>query len=303
MLTMRRRQRRTASTLGAAILAAMLTMLAFTGSASAKLPGEFAKFQFCPFPNLEVRRCTHAVTESGEVVLGSKKSPIVNPVLLQGGLGPVNEEGFAKFFGATNGETLAKVPQPVPGGLLGLVPPENSPPLVAALVELAAENGLTGVDAILELARPASEIKISESHIAEAEGLGLKLPVKIRLDNPLLGAKCYVGSESAPVWWELISGTTEPPPPNEPIEGAPGEVEFLEEGRILKLSNNVLVDNAWAAPKASGCGGVLLSALIDPVINTASGLPAAAGNNTAILENTIHNATAATLRKIDAENP
>lgn len=285
-------RRITAGVLSTALLAALLTTLAFAGSASAKLVGEFERFKFCPFQNLEVRRCTHAVTEGGEVVLGSKKSPIVNPVLLQGGLGKVNEEGFQPFFAATNGETLQKVPQPVPGGLLGLVPPENSPPLVAALVELAAENGLTGVNAILELARPANEIKLSESHIAEAEGLGMKLPVKIRLDNPLLGSNCYIGSEKAPVWWELTS---------EPPIGKPGEVEFLEEGRILKLSNNVIWDDSWAAPEADGCGGVLLSALIDPVINAASGLPDP--ENTAILENTIHNATTLALRKIDLENP
>ena len=184
------------------------------------------------------------------------------------------------------------MPQPVPGGLLGLVPPENSPPLVAALVELAAENGLTGVNAILELARPAKEIKISESHIAEAIGLGLKLPVKIRLDNPLLGSNCYIGSEKAPMWWELTS---------EAPNGAPGEVEFLEEGRILKLTNNVIWDDDWEAPAAKGCGGVLLSALIDPVINAASGLPDP--ENTAVLENTIHNATTLALRKVDSENP
>jgi len=291
MLTMRRKRIKV-GVMGTALLAALLTTLAFTGSASAKLVGEFERFQFCPFQNLEVRRCTHAVTEGGEVVLGSKKSPIVNPVTLQGGLGPADEEEFQPFFAATNGETLEKVPQPVPGGLLGLVPPENSPPLVAALVELAAENGLTGVNAILELARPAKEIKISESHIAEAFGLGLKLPVKIRLDNPLLGSNCYIGSEKAPLWWELTS---------EAPNGAPGEVEFLEEGRILKLSNNVIWDDSWEAPAAKGCGGILLSALIDPVINAASGLPDK--ENTAILENTIHNATTLALRKVDSENP
>lgn len=287
------KQRKTVG-VSAAFLAAVLTVLAFASSASAKLVGDYVQFQFCPYNNLEIRRCTHTVTEGGEVVLGSKKTPIVNPVTLQGGYGPVNEEGFQKFFAATNGETLEKVAQPVPGGLLGLVPPENSPPLIAALVELAAENGLTGVDAILELARPASEIKFSESHIAEGIGLGVKLPVKIRLDNPLLGANCYVGSESAPIWWELTS---------EPPVGAPGEVEFLDEGRILKLSNNVLADATWAAPAAKGCGGVLLSALIDPVLNLAAGLPAKSGVNSAVLENQNHITTAFVLRKVDAENP
>ena len=277
-------------------LAAALTVLAFaSSSASAKLTGEYVRFQYCPYTVVEAgRRCTHAVTEGGEVVLGSKKTPIVNPVTLQGAFGKADAEGFSKFFGATNGVTLEPVPQPVPGGLLGLVPPENSPPLIAALVELAAENGLTGVNATLELARPASEIKFSERHVAEGIGLGLKLPVKVRLENPLLGSNCYVGSESAPVWWELTS---------EPPVGAPGEVEFLEEGRILKLSNNVLSDNTWAAPKASGCGGVLLAPLIDPVINLAAGLPSKSGVNSAVLENTIHVTTAFALRLNDEENP
>jgi hypothetical protein len=301
MLTMRK-QRHPARALSVAALAAMLTALAIAGSASAKLVGEYEKFQFCPWTNTEVKRCTHAVTEGGEVVLGSKESPIVKDVLLQGGFGAADEEGYAKFFAATNGETLEKVPQPVPGGLLGLVPPENSPPLIAALVELAAENGLTGVNAVLELARPASEIVINEINLSTAEGLALKLPVKIKLENPFLGKKCYVGSESAPIWWELTAGKTSPPPPNESIEGESGEIEFLDGGRITRLNGNILVDNAWEAPKASGCGE-WLAFLVDPVINTASGLPAKAGNNTAILENTINVATAAAVKKVDLENP
>jgi hypothetical protein len=279
------------------MLTGALAMLVFAGSASAKLTGEFTRFAFCPINTPEVFKCTQAVTEGGEVVLGSKTAPIVNPVTLQGGFSkPV--ERFSKFFGATNGVTLEKVPQPVPGGLLGLVPPAGSPPLVAALVKLAAENGLTGVNATLELAGPASGITISEANLSEAEGLALKLPLKIRLENPLLGNNCYVGSDGSPVFWELTSGKT----PDGKVEGSSGEIEFLEAGRILQLSGNVLVDNAWAAPKASGCGG-LLSSLIDPVINVASGLPAASGVNAATLENTVSVTTVAAVKANDAENP
>ncbi len=285
-----------------AALAAMLTALLLSGSASAKLVGEYERFQFCPWKDPGVNRCVHSVTEGGEVVLGSKTSPIVNPVTLQGGY-PVVEEGeFSKLVAATNGETLEKVKQPVPGGLLGLVPPENSPPLVAALVELAAENGLTGVNAVLELARPASEVEINETTLAESEGVALRLPVKIKLENPFLGNNCYVGSEAAPIWWELTSGLTSPPEPNKPIKGAPGSVEFIEGGRILKLTGAELVDNAWAAPAAKGCGG-WLAFLVDPVINLASGLPAKAGTNTAILENTIHVTSKSALKTNDEENP
>ncbi len=63
------------------------------------------------------------MTESGEVVLGNKKVPIEKPVILQGGYGVADEEAdFAPFFAATNGITLSKAPQNVPGGLLGIVP-------------------------------------------------------------------------------------------------------------------------------------------------------------------------------------
>jgi hypothetical protein len=301
MLTMRK-QRNPVRAMGPAFLAAMLVALAFTSAASAKLVGEYERFQFCPWKNTEVKRCTHAVTEGGEVVLGSKKSPIINDVTLQGGFSaPVG--GFSKFFAATNGVTLEPVGQPVPGGLLGLVPPEASPPLIKALVELAAENGLTGVDAVLELARPASEIVISETNLAEGIGLALKLPVMVKLENPFLGNNCYVGSEAAPIYWELTAGTTEPPEPNKPITGESGEIEFIDGGRILGLFGNELVDNAWAAPKASGCGIGLLSLLVDPVINVAAGLPAKAGLNTAILENTVHVTSTAAVKKNDEENP
>jgi hypothetical protein len=278
--------------------------LGLAGSASAKLTGEFTKFAQCPYTNLEVKKCVYSPTEGGEVVLGTKKVPIVNPAVLQGGFGkPDPETGFSKFFGASNGVTLSKAAQPVPGGLAGLVPPESSPPLVKAATAFFFENGLTGVNSTLELARPASEIQISENRLGEEIGVAMRLPVKVHLENPFLGSNCYVGSSSSPIWWELTSGTTSPPGPNEPIQGYSGELELFEEGSVLRLSNAVLVDNAWAAPGAEGCGGALLEALVDPVIDAASGLPATAGHNTAILENTINVAAGAAMRLNDEENP
>jgi hypothetical protein len=301
MLTMPR-QRKTVGVVLAAALAAMLAMLALTSSATAKLTGEFTKFQFCPVSNPEATRCLHSVTEGGEVTLGTKTVPIVNPTTLQGGTTEAGEDGFATFLAATNGVTLSKTPQPVPGGLLGLVPPESSPPLVKELLKFATENGLTGVNSTLEIAGPVSGIKVSETRLAEGLGVAIILPIKVRLENPVLGNNCYVGSDSAPIFWNLTTGKTAPPPPNESISGNPGEVEFLEEGRVLGLSGTKLVDNAWSAPAAKGCGG-FLSLLIDPIINLASGLPAKAGVNTAILENTIRVTTPAGVIANDEENP
>jgi hypothetical protein len=288
-----------------AMLAMALASLGLASGASA-FSGAFTRFAFCPYKTAGVDRCAYSLTDGGEVVLGSKKVPIVNPVTLQGGYnleeaeGP--EGGYSKFFAATNGETLSKTPQPVPGGLLGLIPPESSPPLVKAAVELAAKNGLTGVNSTLELAKPASDIRINESHLAEGLGVALKLPLKVHLENPLLGSSCYVGSSASPIIWELRTDTTEPPPPNEPITGNAGLINFLEGARIIEVEGAVLVDNAWSAPAAEGCGG-LLSALIDPVINAVAGLPAAAGHNSATLATAISETTAFSVKKNEEEHP
>jgi hypothetical protein len=278
---------------------AALTALAFAGSASAKLTGEFAKFAQCPYNNLEVKKCLYSPTEGGEVVLGTKKVPITNVSYLQGGFSKPNAEtGFSKFFEALNGITLSKAPQAVPGGLLGIVPPEKSPALVKALSAFFFENALTGVNSTLELAKPASEIKISENHLAEEIGVALELPVKVHLENPFLGKSCYVGSSSSPIWFKLLTGTTA----DGKYKGYGGEVELFEEGSVLQLKNAVLVDDTWSAPAASGCGGIL-SFLVNPIINGQIGLPSASGKNVAILKNTINVASRAAVKLNNEENP
>src|ERR1044071_5302730 len=244
-----------------ALLAVALAALGMAGVAQAKLTGEYAKFAQCPYTNTEVFKCVYSVTEKGEVVLGNKKVPIEKPVTLQGGFGlPVEEkEGaeFYKFYAATNGITLSKTPQNVPGGLLGIVPDASSPFLVKALIKFFLENSLTGVNSTLELAKPASAIKISENNLAGEIGTALQLPVKVHLENPFLGKNCYVGSEGSPITWNLTTGTTKPAAPNSPITGSTGKAEFFEEGSILTLKGSKLVDNKWSAPGASGCGGIL----------------------------------------------
>jgi hypothetical protein len=286
-----------------ALLTVALAALGMAGSAQAELTGNFTKFAQCPYKNEEVRKCIFSVTESGEVVLGSKAVPIVNPVTLQGGAGK-QVSGVAPFFAATNGVTLSKTPQPVPGGLAGLINcKEIKEPFLRFSCELTFENGLTGLNSTLELARPASEIRISENNLAARKGVALKLPVKVRLENPFLGSNCYVGSSESPIIWELTTGKTAPPGPNEPISGGVEKLEFLEEGSVLEVKNAKLVDNAWSAPGVSGCGGFLVELLLNPIINTAAGLPAAAGKNTAILNNTIYVGAAVVVLENDELNP
>ncbi len=290
-----------------AMFAIALATLGFAGSASAKLTGEFKKFEFCPYNNASVERCINSLTTGGEVVLGSKKVPIIKQVVLQGGYMEAPFEGpegeFSKFVEATNGVTLSKAPQNVPGGLAGFVNcKEISNFLLRISCEVTFENGLTGVSSTLELAKPASDIKISELHLAEGIGVAMKLPLKVRLENPFLGSSCYVGSSTTPIKWELTTGKTSPPGPNTSISGNIGEISFLEEAQILKIKGNELVDNAWSAPSANGCGGIF-SFIIDPIVNASSGLPSAAGKNTARLKNEIWMALRNSVKQNNEENP
>jgi len=297
---------RTQTSKGMVLMGLLVTALAVFGlaaTAQAKLTGNYTRFAQFPYKNTAVRKCLYSTTNSGEVVLGSKKVPIVNPVTLQGG-SLKSVEGVAPFEAASNGITLSKTPQPVPGGLAGLVNcKEIKEPFLRFSCELTFENGLTGLNSTLELSKPASEISLSETNLVGEEGTALKLPVKVHLENPFLGSGCYVGSSSSPIIWNLTTGETNPPGPNTKISGKAGQLEFLEEGSIAELKNNSLVENAWSAPGASGCGGFLVELILNPIINSAAGLPAASGKNTAILNNTIFTASAEAVRENNELNP
>jgi hypothetical protein len=259
-------------------------------------------FDQCPYENAEAVRCLYSLTESGTFIMGSKDVPIEEPVTLQAGYTKVSA-GFSKLVAAKNGKTLSEAPQNVPGGLAGLVNcKEISNKLLRISCETALEKGPTAVSATVELAKPPSEVLFSELHFAEEEGVALKMPVKVHLENPFLGGACYVGSSSNPIVLELTTGFTSPPKPNKPIKGSPGNFEFLEGAQILKSTENSLVDNGWSAPGASGCGGIF-SFILDPIVNASSGLPAKAGTNTAILKGTSSIAVASSVKKNNEEHP
>jgi len=271
------------------LLAAVLAvaMLVPAASASAELTGEYARFGKCPTSVSSVEVCIYAESSAGTFTLGKKTVPLKNPVILQGGAGgPFGIFGPMTMVAATDGNTLSKTPQTVPGGLLGIEAPAWWPQFIKDLFNETINNGFTGVTATVELAAPASSVKISLANVLSGEGAAFVLPVKVKLSNPFLGSNCYIGSNSSPINLNLTTGKTSPPPPNTSISGFPGNIVSIEEGNILVDSENKIVDNAFAAGGANGCGGILLSWAIDPFVNSIVGVPSAAGTNTAILEGT-----------------
>jgi hypothetical protein len=278
----------------AVLVVPVILVMACTGTALAVEPqGAFKVFKQCPRFTTGVRFCEYAQIEGGEVKIGTTTVPLnedkKHEIILQGGYSRNSETGAESFFGALNGETLSKTPQNVPGGLTGLV---NCTDIkgngflevaARAACKLVFENKTTGVAAITELAKPATSIGISSDNLLNEEGTALSLPVKVRLENTFLGSECYIGSSSSPVTLNLTTGTTSPPKPNSPISGKLGEVAFLESvgQTYTQVTKTSLVDNSFAAPEASGCGGIF-SFLINPIVDSKLGLPSVAGKNTAI---------------------
>jgi hypothetical protein len=291
------RKMRRLSAFGLVGAIAAIAMLLGASSALATPTGEYAVFAECPYTNPAVDGCIAAKTESGKFIVGNETVPIEKAITLQGGFieNEVTEE--LSFVEAKGGNTLTKVPQKVPGGLAGLVKCNEISNIIERIAcELVFENGTTGVNATTELAAPATSIGLNETNLLEGTGTALSLPVKVHLENPFLGSECYIGSNSSPVVINLTTGTTSPPAPNKPITGNVGTTEVNPEGTILTISKNSLVNNSFAAPGASGCGGIF-SFLIDPIVDSKLGLPAAAGHNTAVLNGTLRQTGAARVRE------
>jgi hypothetical protein len=247
-----------------ASFAATCALLGFAAAPawSKSIQNEFAAFSDCPVNVLgEKGVCVISTVTSGEFAIGSKTVPINKTVTLQGGI-----EGTT-LVPAVDGNTLSKTPLQLPGGLAGI---ELLPPLteVTATAELAGQG------------------MVNLNNSLSGKGTAVGLPVVVKLDNPVLGSSCYIGTPSEPLQLNLTTGTTSPPPPNNPISGNPGTPKpGLGAPGITGDLGISLVDNAFAAPGVNGCGA--LPVLIDPLVDTDAGLPAAAGHNTAIMNGNV----------------
>ncbi len=231
----------------ASALAAAAALTIAAPAFAAKVNPEFAEFLDCPAATAAI--CTVAHTTSGEFKMGNKEVPIEKEITLQGGL-PTTSFETQKLIGARDGKTVISPPQKVPGGLLG----------IPGILE-----GIGGeVTATASLAGPASGIEVNQFNLLSGKGTAVVLPLKIKLDNPLLGSECMVGSETEPVVLHLMTTV-------KGVGSAPGK------RKITELSGITLEDNQFAVPAAKNCG---LSTLL---VNLLAGLPSPAGHNRAVL--------------------
>ncbi|HEX6825867.1 MAG TPA: hypothetical protein VF077_06055 [Nitrospiraceae bacterium] len=271
-------------------LALMLGMLllASTALAASNNPkGEYVPFAECPLSRATITDCVHVLSTDGSFTVGQRTVPLQNPVTLQGGF---EGEGDAiKFFGAKNGDTLSRTPQPVPGGLGGITAPTEWPVFLQDWFNDLIREGRIGVNATLELTGPSkglTDVQLNTANLIFEEKTALGLPVKIHLENDaILGPNCYIGSDSDPVQLDFTTGSSSN------LKGSAGKSTNNEQKGIIAFSDGKLVNNTFEAPRASGCGGIF-SFFVDPLVNETLGLPLGKGKSSAILEGKFQDAQA-----------
>jgi len=97
---------------------------------------DYAQFKQCPLGKPATKLCLFTQTEGGEFVAGSKTVPISRTITLQGGCiswKARKRNRQDEFIAAKDGETVSKAPQPVPGGLEGVVDPKRLAPALRVL--------------------------------------------------------------------------------------------------------------------------------------------------------------------------
>jgi hypothetical protein len=274
------------------IAGALLTLIfassAFASSHNPK--GEYSVFKECPLNRTTITDCVYSLSSGGGFTIGKKTVPLVNPVTLQGGF--EGEGEGVEFYGAENGDTLSKTPQPVPGGLLGITAPTWWPKFIQDWFNNLINEGFTGVNATVELTGPSkglTNVDLSTENLLFEEGVALGLPVKIKLSNAILGSNCYIGSEKSPVQLNFTTGTSGK------LKGSAGTLSFNEAFTIITISGGKLVDGTYAAPGVNGCGGIF-SFLVDPLVDSILGTPSASGKNAATLEGKLQDGAASAVK-------
>jgi len=257
--------------------------------------GDYSDFSDCPTANPLVQSCVYSETNSGTFQLGSASVPINKTIRLRGGVyqDASAPTGF-RWVNPTGADPLQKVALNVPGGLTGLVVPSEirKIPLLGPIFD-AAVNATNGVTATAEVVGP---IEFSLFNFVLGNAPTITLPLRVKLDNPFLGDQCYIGSVADPVTLSLRTGATTPPPPNTPITGSPGSVEFFHGGDLIVSSGYSLVDNAFAVPAAENCGPWGFRWAVTPIVNLKEGFPAAAGTNAAVMGGDLKQGAASAVR-------
>lgn len=205
----------------------LATAQAATGSTGTptSAPLTFDGWGTCPVGDPDVATCATVLVRSGTAKIGSLSVPLSDGALkIAGGVKYVfgDDGSFSQVFVPAPGTRNGVVSNPisVPGGVFGFEGP----------------LGLSSVTVTLEpIATPTIDLFT----------FNLKLPVRMKLSNALLGNNCYIGTSATPIRLNLET-------PNQ--NGNDAEVIGNHPGAVFRaIPHN---DRTFAVPGATGCGAL-----------------------------------------------
>lgn len=179
---------------------------------------------------------------------------------------------------APEGGALVGDPAEVPGGLLGLMCTPGIP-VISDICDSLADASLNRVVATVESVGTPANFDLD--HAMTGGQPIVDIPIRIRLANPLLGSKCYIGTAADPIMLRPQNSTA--PAIGADRFAADGTSERRGQFNRISLTGNAQDDATFSVPKVTGCG--LLGSL-NWAVNLKTGLPSAAGNNTLVLNDT-----------------
>jgi hypothetical protein len=262
-----------------------LGTLASVGGATAADPtlnGQWAPFTRCPVDAAamlaadgfdKTPQCVVSTSASGSIKLG-KTTVVTGRTNLQFGV-VQNADGTSTVVAPPSGALVADSAT-VPGGLLGLMCPSDIP-VITGICQTLSDAKLNKITATMESVGAPYAFDQTAGVLKDMPIIAL--PVRIHLQNPLLGDKCYIGSASAPIL--LRPKNLDYPAFGMSFFQGDGTLDEAGEMSRIDLTGAPQNDSSFAVPAASGCG--LNIGLINAAVNAKTGLPSAAGNNSLTL--------------------
>lgn len=265
-----------------------LGALASLGTATAaepRLNGEWGPFTRCPVdaPAMlaadglaRTPQCVVSTSASGSIKLG-KTTVVTGRTNLQMGI-VQNADGTSSVVAPPSGALVADSAT-VPGGLLGLMCPSNVP-LITAICKSLDDSSLNRITATMESVGAPYAFDQTAGILTDLPIVAL--PVRIHLENPLLGSKCYIGTAADPILLRPENRTY--PEFGMSFFSGDGTPDEAGEMSRINLTGATQNDSTFSVPAATGCG--LDVGLINAAVNAKSGLPSASGNNSLTLNDT-----------------
>lgn len=265
-----------------------LGALASLGTATAADPalnGEWAPSTRCPVDSAAMLaadgfdrtpQCVVSTSLSGSIKLG-KTTVTTGKTNLQIGV-VQNADGTSTVVAPSSGALVADSAT-VPGGLLGLMCPSDIP-VITAICRTLDDSSLNRITATMESVGAPYAFDQTAGVLTDMPIVAL--PVRVHLENPLLGDKCYIGSKSSPI--VLRPENRNLPDFEMSFFRGDGTLDDAGEMSRIGLTGATQNDSTFAVPGATGCG--LNVGLINAAVNLKSGLPSAAGNNSLTLNDT-----------------